>query len=324
METTNLTQNSQSNKRTNIKSCIIESWKVFALNTKHYFKYLWFHFLIAGIGYALFTAEASWFSIEYIQPVNSYVASGYDASLAKALFSPSVTAYLTLALAFVAFVFANCIMYGAVFSQIRFYKATESLPVAGPFTFWREIKKDAAKTFVFDLIFIAITTVCLLVIGLIAKFTSWWVMLAAIPVFIYWLVIGISGRLQYIVENQPLKVAFRNAFATGHKKFGGYFIMLLLTSIPMLIITYAALLPSKVIQLSYSADMVSRLIGDPSGIPPYVIPLYMAVATVGYFIYGFAYSLQQWPLALFTSAICPSAKQKAVETDAAVTVAKEA
>ena len=309
MEITKETQISQKQKRTGIKSCIIESWKVFALNTKVFFKYLWLHLFIAGLGYAIFSFIGCNFYTKHILSANAYVASGYDASLSKALFAPGVSDYLILGVAFLAFIFANYLMLGACFSQIRFYKATDSLPVASPFTFWGEIRKDGKKTFIYDLIIIVTVSLCTAVITLISWATSWWVMLLLIPILIYWTVIGTNGRLQYVVENKSLKVALKNAFKVGHHKFGGYLILLILTGIPTALMAYIAMLPGTIIQLAFEADQLSQLAGDPSGVPPYVLILYVLLATFGYALLSIAYTLQQWPLALYTSAVAGSQQE---------------
>ena len=303
METTQENQILQKQKRNSIKSCIIESWKVFALNTKDFFKYLWIHLFIAGLGYALFSLLSIHFYTQHVQPVMAYIESGYEPSLAQALFAPEISDYLLLTTALIAFLFANYLMFGALFSQIRFYKATDSLPVASPFTFWKEIRKDGKKAFLFDLLFFAIVGISSALVTFISWLTSWWVMLLLIPIFIYWTIIATNGRLQYVIENQTFKESFKKAFKVGHHKFGGYFILLLLTSIPMLFIIYIALLPSSIIQLSYCADAISQLAGDLSGIPPYVMTLYIVLATVGYVFLCIAYALQQWPLAIYTSAV---------------------
>ena len=309
METTQENQILQKQKRNSIKSCIIESWKVFALNTKDYFKYLWIHLFIAGLGYALFSIISIHFYTDHIAPVMAFIESGHEPSLARTLFAPQITDYLVLATALFAFIFANYLMLGALFSQLRFYKATDSLPIASPFTFWKEIRKDSQKAFQFDLLFFVIIVVNSAFVTLISWLSSWWVMLLLIPVIIYWTVIGTTGRLQHVVENRTFKAAFKNAFKVGHHKFGGYFILLLLTSIPMFIITYIALSPSSIIQFSYCADTLSQLAGDPTGIPPYVLILYIALATIGYVFFSIAYTLQQWPLALYTSAAAKNTRE---------------
>lgn len=291
------------NKYTSIKTCIIQSWKEFATNTKSYLKYLWFHLLIAGLGFALFTAESNWIYTEHIQSVNALIASGISPEVAKAMYAPSWQVICGGILAFIAYVIAMYIMMGGIFSQIRFYKATESLPSTGPFSFWREVKKDGIRAFIFDLILNMVLLLCSAIIGMIAWATSWWVLLLILPIFIYLTVIGTSGRMLYVVEKLPLKTAIPEAFKTGHHKFGGYLILLILTSIPVLLIYVIAMQPVAIFNLANSADAITRLMGDPSGIPPYTLPLYVVTATFAMFISGIAYALQQMPLALFTAAV---------------------
>ena len=308
METTKDTLNSQKQKRSSIKHCIIESWKVFALNTTTFVKYLWLHLIIAGLGYALFSYICSKFYNDHALAANAYIESGLDPSLAQAMFAPDASSYAILVVAFLAFLFANYLMYGAFFSQIRFYKATDSLPATGPFSFWGEIRKDGKKAFLYDLILLVTLGSCSALITLLSWVTSWWVLLLLLPLMIYASVIGTNGRLQYVVENKSLKQSLKDGFTVGHHKFGGYVILLMLTGIPMALISYLALLPGSIVQLAYEADKLSQLAGDPSGIPPYVLALYVVVTTLGYGFLGIAYTLQQWPLALYTSAVAQSKK----------------
>ena len=291
------------NKYKSIKVCIINSWKEFATHTKAYLKYLWFHLFIAGMGFALFTAANNWMYAKHILPVNSLIGSGISEEVAKAMYAPTWQAIALCAVAFVAYLVANYLMMGSIYSQIRFYKATESLPATGPFSFWNEVKKDGVRTLVVDLILAIVVGIITAIVFLIAKFTSLWVMLLMIPVLIYWTIIGTCGRMLYVVEKLPLKETIKGAFKTGHHKFGGYFILLLLTSIPLLLIFVIAMQPVMVFNFANNANALTVLAGDPSGIPPYTLPLQILTATAAMLICGIGYALQQMPLAPYTAAI---------------------
>ena len=291
------------NKYTSIKTCIIDSWKEFATNTKAYVKYLWLHLLIAGLGFSIFTAECSYIYSNNIIPTRLLKESGLTEEVAKAIHGPSLQIVGIGILALLAFLLANYLMQGAIFSQIRFYKATGNLPDMGAFGFWSEIKKDGLHTFVIDLIIALSISVCVGIITLIAWLTSWWVLLLAIPILLYWTIIGTSGRLLYIVEKCSLKQAIKGAFQTGHHKFGGYLILLLLTSIPLLLIIAIAIQPVVVYLFANNANAINQLISEPSGMPSYTLILYFITATLSMCIMGFAYALQQMPLALYTAAV---------------------
>ena len=291
------------NKYSSIKTCIIESWKEFATNTKAYFKYLWIYLLIAGIGYAFFSAETNWISAAHITPMQSLVESGLTSEVAKALYGPTWQAIGLSLLALIVYLISNYIMVGGIYSQIRFYKATNSLPAKGAFCFWNEVKTDSIRSFTFDILLAVAVGLSVGIIALIAWPTSWWVLLLAIPVIIYWMVIGTCGRLLYVVEKLALKDAVKGAFKTGHHKFGGYCILLLLTSIPLLFIAIIAMQPVAVFHFAHNANSVNQLLNEASGIPPYTIPLHFVTATLAMSIFGIGYALQQMPLALFTSAV---------------------
>ena len=104
----------------------------------------------------------------------------------------------------------------------------------------------------------------------------------------------------YVVEKKTFKAAIKEAFHLGHQKFGGYFIIFILTYIPLGITSLIAFLPICIFHLSNSADAITRLMGDPSGLPPYLLPLYAVLAILAIFIWGTAYAIQQWPLAFYT------------------------
>ena len=294
---------SEMNKYTSIKVCIIDSWKEFATHTKSYFKYLWFHFLIAGLGFALFSAESNWIYTQHILPIEKLTASGMSEEVAKAIYSPSWQVIGIGVLALLAYLIANYIMMGSVYSQIRFFKATDSLPTAGPFSFWREVRKDGVRAFSIDILLAFVISLITAVVFLIAKFTSLWVLLIMLPVLIYFSVIGTCGRMLYVVEKLSLKEAIKGAFKTGHHKFGGYLILLILTSIPLSLLIIIAMQPVMVFNLANNANALTQLAGDPSGIPPYTLPLYILTATAAMFICCIGYALQQMPLALYTAAV---------------------
>lgn len=303
METRNTpSTDSPFNKYEGIKTCIFESWKQFALHTATFTKNLGMHLLIAAVGFALFTVEGGAFYTQYIQPSQTYIEAGINQQVAQAIFSPSWASVGLLLVATLAALLAFYLFQGAVTTQVRFFQATGSLPETGPFTFWREIRKDGIKQLVFDLTFGVVFALLAALIGTLAWKTSPWVALILVPIFLYWSIICTAGKLSYTLGHAKLSQALPYAFRLGHHKFGGYFILLLLTSIPLLLVAYTVFLLVVVFHLAESANCISTLIGDPSGIAPYVLPLHLLTATAAFLIFGLVQSLQLWTFALYTKA----------------------
>lgn len=293
-----------------LKHCIVEGWKTFALHTGAYVKYLWAHLLVAGIGFAIAATLFRSFCTQYLQPQLTYTHAGFDPALAKALFSPTAGELLLYAAALLALLVAVNLMYGAIFSQIRFFAATDSLPATGPFTFWGEVRKDAFRALRFNAAWWGVTAACCALVAFTAWKTSLWLLLLLLPVLLYSSVVGNCGRLLYVVGKRSFRDAVRGAFSVGHHRFGGYFIILMLVAIPVYLLAIALGLPALIIHLSAAADTISQLAGDPSGIPPYVFYLYFATAALGFAGYGLLVSLRQWPLALYTLQHCPVPTQQ--------------
>lgn len=139
--------------------------------------------------------------------------------------------------------------------------------------------------------FIDILAACIFMIAsglvvLLAWKTNWWVLAACIPIALYLQIISSCARMLYVVEKKTFKAAIKEAFHLGHQKFGGYFIIFILTYIPLGITSLIAFLPICIFHLSNSADAITRLMGDPSGLPPYLLPLYAVLAILAIFIWG--------------------------------------
>ena len=311
METNKISSETAKSKRSSIKACIIESWKTFAMHPGTFLKYLWFHLLIAGIGFGLFSAEVNKFNTEHILSTQKFIESGIDQEVANAIFAPSTSDILIAITACLAFLFSTYLMYGAIYTQIRFYKATDALPCSGPFSFWKELRKDGLRALMFDILLLLVTSLSISPVVVAAFYFNPWILLGIIPILIYWAVIGYNGRLQYVVEQKSLKTAIKNGFHTGHHKFGGFFILILLTSIPLALVSVIVFQPVSLFHLASCADRVPTLAGYPSGIAAEFLPVHILVATAGYFIYNFVFALQQWPLALYTSAVCGKTKTNA-------------
>lgn len=300
METSKSNETNDLKKNLNIKKSIIESWKIFAIHTADFYKYLWIHLAIAGIGFALFTGEAGWAYTEYVQSYYSYIDSGVNKDLAQAIFSPTWQVIGGSVIALLAFLVSYYLLQGGIFTQIRFYQSTGSLPISGPFSFWKELKTDAMQVFFIDILAACIFMIASGLVALLAWKTNWWVLTACIPIALYLQIISSCARMLYVVEKKTFKAAIKEAFHLGHQKFGGYFIIFILTYIPLGITSLIAFLPICIFHLSNSADAITRLMGDPSGLPPYLLPLYAVLAILAIFIWGTAYAIQQWPLAFYT------------------------
>lgn len=287
------------NKERSLKSCMAEGWKIFSLHGKAYFHYMWIPLLLGGCGYAIFSYVACDFYNQSIVPAYLYVSSGAEMELVKMLFMPSATESALLVLSFLAFIAGFLVFKTACFCQIQHYCANNQLPATHVFLDSAPIRASAVKLLLYYIVQLFILCLATLLLVGIAAITSWWMLLLLLPFIVYWTVVAVIGEQFLLLRNMKLKTALLAAVGKGNS-WGGYLILLILTGIPLAIISFIALYPNALLQLAYVADSIGMLSNDPSGMPAYMPILYFILTAIGTAAVYLALSIQTWTLAFKT------------------------
>lgn len=284
-------------KDRSFKSCIADAWKAFALHPKAFLKYLWPSLLVSGVGFAILSFALLQFSNNCIVPVRLFLQAGIDPQQVYPLLWPSLDTWLWLLVGLFVAVTSYGFWMGCTVSQIRFLKATGSLPMKGWRTFRHEIYRDGGRSVLFALLMCLITLLITALFAFIGLKWTWWSLIAYVPLMVYLCITGIMASTYYLVERTPLLHAWSLAVRNGMKRFGGFFLIALLTFIPIAVVSMIVTLPSGILQLSYTAETASLLAGDTVNTPIYMPLLYLLTSTLATAFILFNYSLQFWAFA---------------------------
>lgn len=285
------------------RGCISDSWKIFALHTKDYLKFLWLHALLAGTGFALFLFLLTRFYVSHFLPTKLYTEMGMECQTAWQLCKPNPADYLLPAISLLLLIVTFYLFKGASVAQIRFYAVTDSLPACGPFSLWKEIRASACRNLLFD----SLTTIAYLlpaaIIAAIAWLTTKWVwgLPLLIPTYIYIWVTATIGRQYFLVERLSLKKSFNAATRNGIRSFGGYLLILMLTVVPFIITSLIFILPVTLFPLSAAANGISTLTGNATGLPEYHSAIFISISALAFTVCSLSASIRRWSLSLKTA-----------------------
>lgn len=289
-------------KDRSFKACMADAWKAFALHHKDFLKFLWPSLLFAGASFALLSFVLLHFFNQCLVPARLFLQSGFDPQLVSFLFRPSVGFWVKLFLSLLVAVAGYGAWMGCTVSQIRMVRASGSLPASSCWPFRREIYRDGGRSVLAGLVMLA-GNLALFALGAWAGLKwSWWSLVAVVPVLVYWNVTGIMATTSCLVERTPLLAAWKMAFRHGMRRFGGIFLIALLTFIPIALVAMMAGLPALILQLSYAAETAALLAGDAVETPSYIPLLYLLTNLVVIAFILFNLTLQFWAFALRMSA----------------------
>ncbi len=282
-----------------LRACIAAGWKLFAFHLRPYLAALWMPLLAAGCGYALFSFFFCRMYCTSALPAWVYTHSGLELGVAREFFFPAPTDWLWLLLFFVAAVAGSCLARGAVFAQIKYYVREGRLPKNLSAVGGTPLRRSALRLLVFDALWTFVLAAITAVVVGIAAVTSWWVLLLLLPIYIYGAVAVNIGEQFYLLRGLSLKESLVRSFTKGNN-LSDYFVLLLLTSIPMFAVAIVGLYPNILLQLAYIVDGTGRLAGDASGMPDFMPLLFFILTAIGSAVVLLARSIQLWTLAFKT------------------------
>lgn len=279
-------------------ACLADGWRLFALSWREYLRFQWSCTLLAAVGWALLSFMTFRFLVEYIMPIVLALNEGVPEELVFTGMLPDGAFVGKWLVAFVCFAVGRGYWKGMLYTQMHIYRAADAFPAKGGMVMRREIRKAALRGILSDFTIWCIAAVLVAVVAVCAVGLSAWFLLLLIPIFIYVYVTVRVFELRFLLHGGSWKSALANAVCRDSKRFGGFFIVLLLASIPVVTLFAVGGFPVLVLQCAEATDALGMLKGDLLGMPPYANWLYVLAATLQGFVGYFMLGLQRWALAL--------------------------
>lgn len=280
-----------------LRGCVADGWRVFALKPKTYLAGLLPGALLAGVGLALIWTMVCRFCTEFLLPIRIYLQAGYTNDEAWQQFGPLTTDYVLGAAACLVGLLALLVGRACVWAQIGHYARTNSLPSLRTLLRPKSIAAHCGRLLVYNVLTGLVLLLLAVPFSLLAVSGSEWWLLAVLPFWVFVLALAVPGRNAYLLAQGSLKTALKSGLREGWHHWGGYFLIMLLTAIPLLVAAAVLLLPLAPVTLAEFANVVNLLTNEPSGMPLYAQWTGRVLAVIGFagtFLVG---TLQTWSLA---------------------------
>lgn len=252
-----------------IRSSMLEGWKLFALHAADFLKAIgWQSLLAVSLGMAAVAFLVLPYLTECLAPWHVYTKIGTPGT--AGLLLPSLPALLCLVGALLIAAACYGIQSAARARLLRHYAEHATLAHISTHFFRAPMKtmKAWGAMLVFDLpSFFFMLLLAGGIAWLSAKF-SWWIMLF-LPILLFLLhTLQSVARLHYVLGHAATPIAaWRKVFDKGGNHVGGYYIVRLLTYMPMSLAALACFLPFATVAATGYYASVSFLQSDPAALP---------------------------------------------------------
>lgn len=281
-------------------ACLRDGWRIFALHVRLFFFQLLPASLLVGIFSFLFLACLDHVTLQYWVPEYALMQGVENPEMIKTSFALPFAMKAWLSLSFVACILACIVARGIVWYQIHVFAHDGELPKRRFLFHGKEIWNHVMRYLKYDVLCVLLMTIiigCGILLGM--KYGA--LALVLLPVAIYVDIMLSPGRYFYMVENKSLKDSLRFTLRHGTRRWGGFFVVALLTAIPVVSVSLGiatAFVPYVIGSLFNAKGM---LLGDPSGIPAYVPYVMAVIVVVGLSLCFMLSALRTWTIAFKTA-----------------------
>ncbi|MGM9853612.1 MAG: hypothetical protein ACI30N_06575 [Muribaculaceae bacterium] len=284
-------------KERSVKACVIDSWRVFALNWRIYLQCCWTYVLLVGLSGAFLCEMCLQYAQNQLLPAWRLHEIGGPDEAVRAFLIPALDTLVYLLLSAAVFVCSLHILGGRVGGMIVRYGQTDKLDRAR-IALSSEERHMAGRLLRMNLLWCSILLVACTAIGYAAMAWSQWILLLLIPVLLYIWTTCNCARLGYML----LPVKYKEALKVSTRRSMGLAVILqVITLLPLILAACVLLLPPVIYGLTSLAAADTRLMGDAAGYPAYLPPLYFALSALGFTLLALLGTVRTWSLAMFMS-----------------------
>lgn len=309
-----------------MKGCLRDGWRIFALQSRKFSLQLLPASLLVGIAALVFFASCYHAVLKCIVPVYTLSQGAENADMLENAFRLSSGMKMQIVVSGIVLLLAIMVGRGFVWHQIRHFYQHAALPSQRFLLPGTNVMRQIVRYLAYDVIRVIVLTALAAVAVLL--WTKWtWASLtvlsltiqpmAVLPfVVLFFLVLTamafvdvmlFPGCYKYLVEDSSYKESLLFSLRHGTRRWGGYFVLALLTAIPILSVSAGILTAFLPYPLGGVFNMQGMLLGDPSGMPDYATYATGAVVVIGVSLCFLLTSLHTWTLAFKVASNCGNA-----------------
>lgn len=317
-----------------MKGCLRDGWRIFALQARKFSLQLLPVSLLVGIAALVFFASCYHAVLKCIVPVYTLSQGAENADMLENAFRLSTGMKMQIVVSGIVLLLAIMVGRGFVWHQIRHFYQHAALPSQRFLLPGKSVMRQIVRYLAYDVIRVIVLAALAAVAVLL--WTKWtWASLtvlsltiqpmAVLPfVVLFFLVLTamafvdvmlFPGCYKYLVEDASYKESLLFSLRHGTRRWGGYFVLALLTAIPILSVSVGILTAFLPYALGGVFNMQGMLLGDPSGMPDYATYATGALVVIGVSLCFLLTSLHTWTLAFKVASNCGNAAKNSKSSE---------
>lgn len=318
-----------------MKGCLRDGWRIFALQARKFSLQLLPASLLVGIAALVFLASCYHAVLKCIVPVYTLSQGAENADMLENAFRLSSGMKMQIVVSGIVLLLAIMVGRGFVWHQIRHFYRHEALPSQRFLLPGKSVMRQIVRYLAYDVIRVIVLAALTAVAVLL--WTKWtWTSLTVLSltiqpmtvlpfVVLFFLVLLamafvdvmlFPGCYKYLVEDASYKESLLFSLRHGTRRWGGYFVLALLTTIPILSVSAGILTAFLPYAIGGVFNMQGMLLGDPSGMPDYATYATGAVVVIGVSLCFLLTSLHTWTLAFKVASNCGNAAKNSKSSEA--------
>lgn len=293
-----LSQTTKSHRRTGLKACMADAWRLFARQPLRLIGAALLPLLVAGAGCTAALLMLTDLYDALIVPVRQAIFLGIPQSEAWQIAYPDASQVCMAIGALLLLFIAKCLA-GATMWQIAGSLAATGAPEKVLcLSTWRKLGRMWTRNILYGLC----EAFPMLVVTAGVLSAAIWIYapiaFSLLIIYVYCFLVFIPGRRLYLCKSATLAQSLKHTFKVGHRSFGGLLLLVLLSAIPGACLAFSASLPFVTIILSDAANAASVLAGAPEGLPENFLGIAMGTGIVCYLVGAFVTGFYRIPVML--------------------------
>lgn len=313
-----------------MKGCLRDGWRIFALQARKFSLQLLPASLLVGIAALVFLASCYHAVLKCIVPVYTLSQGAENADMLENAFRLSSGMKMQIVVSGIVLLLAIMVGRGFVWYQIRHFYRHAALPSPRFLLPGKSVMRQIVRYLAYDVIRVIVLVALAAVAVLLWTKWTWTSLtvlsLAVLPfVVLFFLVLFamafvdvmlFPGCYKYLVEDASYKESLLFSLRHGTRRWGGYFVLALLTTIPILSVSAGILTAFLPYAIGGVFNMQGMLLGDSSGMPDYATYATGAVVVIGVSLCFLLTSLHTWTLAFKVASNCGNAAKNSKSSEA--------
>lgn len=280
-----------------LPACMVDAWKIFALNWKTFFSFQLPFLLLSGLSAALFIYSLLKL-YNTLLPTFTLYEEGFPLPyILEQVQYPGTQSIITLTLSLIFYLLGYLFSKGKLLTQIKEYKESRKFPKRKSFRYLKEIGTLGTSTLVISFVYLLVACIISGVFCALALRVSLWFLILLLPIYLYISISLYRAKVFKAIGN----VSTSNSIIQGLFRIKGWSkssLLIFISGIPICLVLLILNTPVLALALSSVAYAKAEILSESASQSTTFTFVFIGTATFSFTLSRFAIEFQYWMLAL--------------------------